>query len=77
MNTLKRATAPDDLRITDTTGPRPHTETWAVGDVVTFGRERWAVRVLTDDAVELEALNAAAGIWWRTTLDRLPVKAAH
>ena len=76
MSTLKRASAPDDLRETHPEGPRPRSVAWQVGDVVTFGRERWAVRVLTGDAVELEALNAASGIWWRTTLDRLPVKAA-
>lgn len=76
MNKLQRASAPDDLRITDTTGPRPRTATWEVGDVVTIGRERWAVRTLTGEQVELEALNTTGGIWWTTTLDRLPDKAA-
>ena len=72
---LKRATAPDDLRITDTLGPRGRTATWQVGDIVTVGRERWVIRTLIARGVELEALSTIGGIWWTTTIDRLPEKA--
>lgn len=75
MNRLKRTSAPEDLRDTDTAGPRKRSSTWQIGDVLTLGRERWAIRVLTDETVELEALNTD-NIWWRTTLNRLPDKAA-
>lgn len=70
-----RGTAPDDLRIRDTTGPRRRSDDWSVGDVVTLGRERWAIRVITGTRVELEAFNTLSGIWWTTTLDRIPEKA--
>jgi len=68
----------DPIRLADhdPTGPRPHTTTWTVGDVVQVGRVRWIIRILTDHKVELEAANVPAGIWWRTTLDHLPDKAA-
>lgn len=45
---------------------------WRPGDVVVLGSTRWAVRTVTGRQVELEALNTPSGIWWTTTLDRLP-----
>lgn len=73
---LMRATAPDDLRHTTADTPRRRSTAWEVGDVVYTGETRWIIRVITGDAVELEASSAAAGIWWRTTLANLPAKAA-
>ncbi|MFI8593762.1 hypothetical protein ACIGCK_04940 [Microbacterium sp. NPDC078428] len=48
---------------------------WKVGDAVNVGRIRWLVRTVVDDRVELEAGNTPTGLWWRTTVDRLPAKA--
>lgn len=45
---------------------------WAVDDVVTIGAVRWAIRSIQGNRVQLEALNANAGIIWDTTLDKLP-----
>lgn len=61
------------------TGPRRPSKTWAVGDVLvvsTAGRPcRWVIRTLTATGdVELEQTNSGTGVWWRTTLDRLPPK---
>ena len=47
---------------------------WAVDDVVTLGSVRWAVRSIQGKRVQLEALNANAGIIWNTTTDLLPEK---
>lgn len=47
---------------------------WTVGDVVTLGSVRWAVRSVQGKRVQLEALNALAGIIWNTTTDLLPEK---
>lgn len=51
---------------------------WKLEDLLILGSTRWIIRVIdyVTGAVELEASNAAAGIWWRTTLDRLPTKAS-
>lgn len=73
---LKRGTQPDDLRHQTTTGPRPRTAAWAVGDVLHVGATRWIIRSILGERVELEASSAAAGIWWRTTFANLPEKAA-
>ncbi len=74
---LKRAvTAPDDLRLIDTDGPRARSPQWQVGDIVYTGGTRWIIRILDGEQVELEASSAPAGIWWRTTLANLPAKAA-
>ena len=56
------------------TAPRPKTEAWGEGDVVIVGRVRWAIRILQGEHVELEAMNVPSGMWWTTTLDRLPEK---
>lgn len=56
--------------------PRPRTATWQEGDALTLGRTRWIIRVLRGEHVELEAANVPAGIWWTTTLDKLPEKVA-
>ncbi|ALJ20394.1 hypothetical protein [Microbacterium sp. No. 7] len=61
--------------MTMTEVPRPKTLTWEVGDVVQCGSVRWALRTITGQAVELEAMNVPHGIWWRTTLGELPAKA--
>ncbi len=74
MNTLTRAAPPDDLRVLGD-APRPLTAEWTVGDLVQVGSARWIIRTLRGENVELEASNAPAGIWWRTTLDRIPEKA--
>jgi hypothetical protein len=49
---------------------------WKHDDLIILGSTRWIIRVIdhVTGHVELEASNAAAGIWWRTTLDRLPQK---
>ncbi|WP_158685480.1 hypothetical protein [Microbacterium halophytorum] len=60
-------------------GPRPKSTRWRVGDVLVLPDgdrvRRWVIRTLTGSGdVELEQTNAGAGVWWRTTLDRLPAK---
>lgn len=67
---------PIELRDHTTDAPRPKTAHWAVGDIVQRGSVRWCIRMITRQTVELEAMNAPAGIWWTTTLDQLPDKAA-
>ena len=55
--------------------PRLHVDTTKheLGDVVTVGNVRWAIRSIRDDHVTLEALNSSAGASvWHTTLNRLP-----
>jgi hypothetical protein len=47
---------------------------WRVNDIVQVGATRWIVRIVDGQSVELEASNVSPGIWWRTTLDRLPAK---
>lgn len=55
--------------------PRPKTKTWEVGDLVSIGSARWAIRTITKKAVELELMNNPnAAIWWNTTLANLPKK---
>lgn len=55
--------------------PRPRSLSWAIGDLVVVGSTRWVIRNIVGDHVEFEATNvSAAGIWWTTTLDRLPDK---
>ena len=75
--TLRRGTQPEDLRHQTTGAPRRRTAAWAVGDTMHVGATRWIIRSIIGENVELEASSAAAGIWWRTTIDRLPVKAAR
>jgi hypothetical protein len=60
------------------TAPRALTgrRVYAPGEAVHVGSTRWIIRTIIGDRVELEAGNTPAGIWWRTTLDRLPAKAA-
>ena len=48
---------------------------WRVGDVVTIGRTRWAIRTVKSTAIVLEGLNTDR-IVWRTSLDLLPRKGA-
>ena len=43
-----------------------------VGDALMVGSTRWVIRTINGQAVELEAANVSPGIWWSTTLDRLP-----
>jgi hypothetical protein len=50
---------------------------WKVGDQIIVGNVRWIIRILRGQHVELEAANVPAGIWWSTTLDRLPAKEVH
>lgn len=69
-----RLLAPIELRDHTTDAPCPKTDQWTVGDIVQCGSVRWCIRTITGDAVELEAMNAPQGIWWRTTLDKLPEK---
>lgn len=68
------ASSPKDLRHQDTTGPRKHTATWAVGDIISVGSTRWCIRILNGQHVELEAMNVNSGIWWTTRLNQLPEK---
>jgi hypothetical protein len=54
-------------------------KTWRTGDVVIDGGTRYRIRALNPKTkkVTLEAMNATnAAIWWNTTTDRLPEKAA-
>lgn len=54
--------------------PRLHVDKTAhrVGDAVHVGSTRWLIRSIAGHDVTLEASNTAAGIIWRTTLDKLP-----
>lgn len=55
--------------------PRPQALGWQIGDLVIVGSTRWVIRIIQGEKVELEATSiTAGGIWWRTTLDRLPDK---
>jgi hypothetical protein len=52
--------------------PRRRTLTWQLGDTVTVGGIRYAIRNIHAETVELEALNTSTcGMWWTTTLTRL------
>ncbi|WP_345750091.1 hypothetical protein [Microbacterium rhizophilus] len=54
--------------------PRPKALGWRIGDLVVLGSTRWVIRTLVGEQVELEATNTPTGIWWTTTLDKLPDK---
>lgn len=73
MTITRPVTAPNDLRVAGAV-PRKQSPSWRQGDIVHVDRVRWIIRVLTGSHVELEALNARCGIWWTTTLDKLPAK---
>lgn len=61
-----------------TAPPRPISETYDVGDVVTSDGHRWVIRETSPNGdVVLRVMNHPnVSIQWTTTVDKLPRKAA-
>lgn len=65
--------------MTATTAPRKITPRWEVGEAVVVNKTRWIIRALnyTTGRVALASSNTTNhAIWWSTTIDALPRKAA-